>query len=509
MKSEYFNKRSQSTQLRGHREKSKPKQINWDRIVYFVLLILILGFLSYYLFMNTFYVSGEGLVVTETVKIRAPQDIEIREQLVSRNSYIEKGEPLFRYSLINWAEQTFDQVEELQEEISDEQEDIEYLQDDITLKRQSILEIQDRIEYLERQREDFQEKVRLNVATSYELDEVENSLFSARSNLRQARAELNVLVNNLSRHVQNRESLEQQIQDVQAGENSLQTYYSPVSGRVFDIFTSENQQAFRSDQIVSIKPTQADVYIFSVFDREDAEYIRPGTVMNIEFDNGEESEGVIRSSYDARENLIDHFEQTGSLTTEYFVVEVIPADSTTRSKWLELDRSGLNIYRKKVGASEVSLPDQSTGNSDSEVSSADRVEEEQDQTEPDMTPEQTTLSNSDAAPSNEGKPSVNSEITESTEAGSSEYGLKGDLFDDQLAGYSINLYTFEDQEKATSASDNFREEGYRVDMHQVTVDEQKLWRVSVGQFQTQEEAEIAARSLPASIAKDYFINRIQ
>lgn len=500
MKSEYFNKRSQSTQLRGHREKPKPKQINWDRIVYFALLITILGFLSYYLFLNTFYISGEGLVVTETVKVRAPEDIEIQQQLVSRNSSIQQGEPLFRYTLMNWADNDNDKIEELEENIADEQEEIEALQDEVTLKRQSIQEIQDRITYFEQEREDFVQKVQLNAATSYELNDVENSLFNARSNLRQAQSELNVIVNTMNRHIQVRESLEEEIQEFQSGQSKLQTYYSPVSGRVYDVSVRENQQAFRSDQIVSIKPDRADVYIFSVFDREDAEYIQPGTVMNIEFDNGTVSTGIIRSNYDARENLIDHFEQTGSLTTEYFVVEVIPTDSATRAQWLDLDRSGLSIYRKIVGGTEVSPAVETMNDSDSGISSADIAQEEKNQSVSESVSVQSDTSSISELPQPADKEST---------VDNPAYGLEGDLFYDQLAGYSINLYSFEDQEKASATSDKIRKEGYRVDVHQVTIREKDYWRVSVGQFQTIEDAQAAVETLPPTIAENYFINRIQ
>ena len=102
MKSEYFKKRSQTSQLRGNREKQKPKQTNWDRIVYLSLLIIVLGSLFYYIFTNSFYVSGEGMVVTELSDIRAPIDIEIEEFFVSQNSVVEKGEPLFSYSSMKW-----------------------------------------------------------------------------------------------------------------------------------------------------------------------------------------------------------------------------------------------------------------------------------------------------------------------------------------------------------------------------------------------------------------------
>lgn len=511
MKSEYFKKRSQSTQLRGHREKPKPKRINWDQIVYFILLIAGLAFLFYYIFIKSFYVTGEGLVVSEMTKVRAPGDIEIREQLVSKNSYVEQGDPLFEYSFMNWTG-TIDEIEEIEDNIASVQQDIEELQDDIILQRHDIDEIRDRLAYLEQERNDFREKVRLNVATFHELDEVESSLFTARSNLRQARSELNVMVNSLGRHVQRRESLEGKVQELRMGENGFQTYYSPVSGIVQNILIRDHEQAFRSDQILSIKPKNADVYIFSVIDREDAEHTQPGMVMNIEFDNGLESVGIIRNSYDARENLIDHFEQTGSLTTEYVVVELVPEDSAMHEQWLGLDRSGLSVYKRKVGGNEVaSLDNKSLSNSNG-TNTKDRADVQR--LEPG--PNTVTLQSDRAEVPQPETPSgaESSETASSTENGISVdntegYGLLGNTFHDQLDGYTINLYSLEDRERATEISGDIKSEGYRVDVHPVTIQQKEFWRVAVGQFKTIEDALIAAEKLPESMGKDYFINRIQ
>lgn len=513
MKSEYFNKRSQTSQLRGHREKPKPKQINWDRIVYFVLLITALGFLAYYIFINSFYVSGEGLVVTESMEVRAPSDIEIREQLVSSDSYVQKGDPLFRYTFMNWAG-TIEEIEDIEDDISNINEEVQELQDDITLKRQSIQEIQDRITYLEQEREDFREKVRLNAATSYEMNEVENSLFTARSNLRQAQSELNVLIDNRNRRVQTSERLSAEMQELQSSENMVQTYNSPVTGIINNISVRDNQQAFRSEQILSIKPNNADVYIFSVFDREDAEFVQPGTVMNIEFDNGSESAGVIRSSYDARENLIDHFEQTGSLTTEYMVVELAPVDSSTRAQWLQLDRAGLSVFSRKVGKSEMQLSEET---SSTQISLNDGAEEQRVQTDSDsvsIKPEQNTVNESSETPGQESVETVNAvtgdaNAPEESIGSVDQYGLLGDSFDKQLGGYTIRLYSLEDRDKATTISNDIKAQGYRVDVFPVTIDQREYWRVAVGQFRTIDDAEGAAETLPASIGEDYFINRIQ
>jgi cell division septation protein DedD len=409
---------------------------------------------------------------------------------------------------MNWTG-TVDEINEIEEDITSLREDIEELRDDITLQRQDIQEISDRITYLEQQREDFLEKVRLNAATSYEMNEVESSLFTARSNLRQAQAELNVLVNNLNRQVQRRESLEAEVQQFRTGEIGLETYYSPVSGIVQNISIKDNQQAFRSDQILSIKPNNADVYIFSVIDREDAEYTQPGMSMNIEFDNGLESVGIIRNSYDARENLIDHFEQTGSLTTEYVVVELAPADSTTRAQWLDLDRSGLSVFKRKVGGNEMDSVNEysSSGTNTTDGAKVKRLQPESDSVS--VQSDQSEASQPATSTEQEPAATTTSTVPGTNSAKVEGYGLLGEEFYDQLEGYTINLYSFEDRERASEVSGEIKNEGYRVDVHPVTMQQKEFWRVAVGQFKTIEDALAAAETLPASVGKDYFIHRIQ
>lgn len=518
MKSEYFNKRSQSTQLRGQKEKpqskSKPKQINWDRIVYFASLIVGLGYLFYYIFINTFYVEGEGLVVTETIKVQAPLDIKIQEQLVSNDSYVVEGDPLFRYTFINW-DGTIEKIEAFEEDIVGVEERIREFEDDITLKRQSIQENQEQIAFLEQEMEDFQEKIRLNAATPYELNEVESSLFTARANLRRAQSELNLLINTRNRHIEKKENLASEIQELQSDENRLQTYHSPVSGIVSNILVQENQQAFRSDHILSINPNNAEVYIFSVFDREDGARVQPGTVMNIEFDNGAKSTGVIRSNYDARGDLIEHFERTGTLITDYLVVELVPPDLATRVQWLRFDRSGLTVFRRKIGKRSVDSASEST---EGQLNTTDDTEKKSVVPEPDsiisnppdwissvktsttdgQNPDDlVTVTSADAGNANE--------PTEDNEP----YGLFGESFNSRLDGYTINLHSLEDRQRASDISSEIKKQGYRVDFYPVTIEQKEYWRVAVGQFRTIEDALAAAETLPSSLGEDSFIYRIQ
>lgn len=499
MKSEYFKNRSQTSQLKGKREKPIPKQVNWDRIVYFLLLFIVLGVLFYYLFNRSFYVSGEGMVVIEVTDIRAPADIEVEELFVTENSVVEKGEPLFSYSFLNWMD-TVDEIKETESILADQQEELQDVENELTLQRVTIQEIEKRIEFLGQQRDDFIEKVRLNAATSYELNEVEHLLFSAKSNLRAANSELQVLLNSRNRKIQRRESTEALLTNLQSGEGSIHTFYSPLDGSIDNILVREDMQVFKADHILRIQPNSAAVYIYAVVEREDAEHTAVGTVIKIEFDDGSESSGVVRRSYDAREDVIDHFRQTGYLTNNFLVLELTAPDSATRADWAGRNRDGLSVYKNK-------FIDHNHGAEHSTYDS--REEPALKDTETDTTAlagaSTTNRSEAETADSTADRP-TDVQISES-DTRNADYGLMGSQFYQNLSGYTINVYSLEDQQRANRLRDHFTEDGYRATSSYDTVHGKEVWRVTLGQFRTIEDAESATRELPDGIDDNYFIRR--
>jgi len=85
----------------------------------------------------------------------------------------------------------------------------------------------------------------------------------------------------------------------------------------------------------------------------------------------------------------------------------------------------------------------------------------------------------------------------------------GGSFIDQLDGFTINLYSFKDLEKASDVSSEIKNQGYRVDVNPVSINNTEYWRVTVGQFRTIENAHKAAETLPAPLKEEYFIHRIK
>lgn len=91
------------------------------------------------------------------------------------------------------------------------------------------------------------------------------------------------------------------------------------------------------------------------------------------------------------------------------------------------------------------------------------------------------------------------------------YGLTGEVTDrGNDDGYSIVVYSFNIEYQAREAAFELNREGdYRVLVTTRTIRGNKVWRVSLGQFPSIEEAQQQAKTLPAPYNTENFIQRIQ
>lgn len=89
------------------------------------------------------------------------------------------------------------------------------------------------------------------------------------------------------------------------------------------------------------------------------------------------------------------------------------------------------------------------------------------------------------------------------------YGLKGEVIPQANDGYSIVLHSFDEESKTEEAVQNLIDEEYRVIVGSRTVAGRVMWRISVGQFQTLQDAQDAAIELPPPFNTQNFIHRIQ
>ena len=103
--------------------------------------------------------------------------------------------------------------------------------------------------------------------------------------------------------------------------------------------------------------------------------------------------------------------------------------------------------------------------------------------------------------------SLQQRTVQSKDVSQSTYGLKGSIVEEANNGYSIVLYSFTDEENANSAARRLKNENYRVMTITRNVDGNRIWRVSVGQFQTLNDARRATSQLPSPYYERNFIQK--
>lgn len=130
-------------------------------------------------------------------------------------------------------------------------------------------------------------------------------------------------------------------------------------------------------------------------------------------------------------------------------------------------------------------------------------------------PQETTDAEEDTEPEDVTEPEPEAEVQQpqtvpqTIPADQPLYGLMGVTNQNLRNSYSIVLHSFTDEEIATNTANQLALEGYRTQVTDRTVANNTMWRVSVGQFQTLNEAQVIANTLPSPFNTQNFIHRIE
>src|SRR5687768_17400522 len=73
------------------------KRMNWDRIIYMSILVLILFFLGKHLYNRFLYITATGHILFENRNVRNVNDCQLIKIYVAEGDSIKAGDTLFSY----------------------------------------------------------------------------------------------------------------------------------------------------------------------------------------------------------------------------------------------------------------------------------------------------------------------------------------------------------------------------------------------------------------------------
>lgn len=344
MQSGQFN--SNKAAIRGTREKDVEQKTNWDRVIYLTLLSVALIFISYYLINRNFFVVGDGRVVTNELQVASPSDIRFQRFYVEPGDTVQKSDTLFRFTFIEW-QQSMDSLETLKKKLNDAAAELEEVQGELRIKNIEAERALDQIGYYENRLSQIKREVRLGVSTVSEMKSVEDKIMNERGDLSLINEQISLLENR-------RNGLQTLIADPYGNDGSvldaasMQHFYkAPVPGIVTSVYKSESEIGLKSERVLSILSEQSQLRIKAIFQQKSGKYLSVGDEMNVTFDNGDKSRGIITDIY-AAEALIDR--PTGSQSELEFSVQIVaelkPEDPLELDRWKSYNKMGVTV--KKV-----------------------------------------------------------------------------------------------------------------------------------------------------------------
>ncbi|MDX1637673.1 MAG: hypothetical protein R3281_06875 [Balneolaceae bacterium] len=350
MKSEYFS--NQPAQIRGMREKQQESSVNWDRVVYLGLLAVVLGGLLFMILSYNFVLKGEGRVFVNHHLVKLPVDARIGDIFVREGEELAVGDSLFSYLETYQPEspgQLRDELRRLTEKILE-------LDTDIKNKRAEIAYAENQLAYYESQKQLVSREIKMNLSTIRDYRDVERKIMELTAErdidrgqlteLYRQRAQLQAWKDEAEQAKNGSAGLGSEVAEAGSEYGNTHTIFrSPVPGTVDRIDKTASELAIRSETILSIRKEMPEIIIQIIFPRSSLEKLREGDTMDIEFDNGVQSSGVISGFFTPQ---ISNWDVVGIAEydlNDYVVLRLKPVDKAEEQRWKKHSHLGVTVSR--------------------------------------------------------------------------------------------------------------------------------------------------------------------
>ncbi len=378
MKSINF-KRQESVLRYTDEQKNGKKKINWDRIIYFLILGLVIFFLIRWIVLNTLYIEADGQVIFESRKIQNVDDSRIIEFKVEEGDEVEAGDTLFSYindedeknadaaggyghsnnsSSLSVGDITINKVKSpdwIDKEIFATKKQM-------ALNNSQIRENQKLINSFSANISRLEQEVVLDVIPKSRLDDIYMSIERLEADITQQQSE-NAYFNTYLAELEKLKALQDaEPKDDNKGinlssdsnsssgngddEEELRYFVSPIQGTITRIFFENYEVALKSDVIMSIHKPE-NIKIKAYVSQEDIDEFRIGDEVEIIFPDDTKSTGYIEKFHFTTSRLPEEFQKKYEPTTRSILVDVVPTSPAASKKWQAYYKIAVVIRKSK------------------------------------------------------------------------------------------------------------------------------------------------------------------
>ena len=319
----------------------KKKKLNFDRMLYFIIIAICLVLLIRYIFVNTAIVKANGQVLMHKVDVNFTHDIRLLSFFTNEGDTICKDQPLFRY-----IEDQFDNYSTaiLSGFENDQNRDKKSLDLEFRIKglRLQIAALKQQLGLLLKEKKRISDLVLLDVYTMEKLSALVNQITALEHQIRLEQ-------NNLALLYEQKKLFGEwfHTNDLSfgSGSNVMQTnYQAPLDGIIGQIAVVENETCYRTESVLTIHDPNR-VFVKAYFELEEISNVRIDDEVIVKFPDKTKSKGIVKKYYISTYALPEEFQKTYEPTERSVVIEIEPLNDTEKQIWTQYHK--LNIVVEK------------------------------------------------------------------------------------------------------------------------------------------------------------------
>jgi hypothetical protein len=337
--------------------KNPPKKINWDKIIYFIVLGLILLFFFRYAFSSIFYVEAPGQVYFNSVKVRLPKDVTIHEFQVLEGDTVEVGDSLFSYTpeqngAGGFGSVSINGINSTSTSSSWKEKEVYQLYKNIELTKLKAIENNNLIDWNKEQVKSLEDQVILEITSKTVIERFKKDIKKLELDNKKYWTEVEVykkLIAELYPESKNSGDNFGSINISGGGgnlSNGIKYYVSPIEGTITRIYKNNHEVAIKSEDILNLHKRER-IYIKAFFDQEDFQYLEKGTEVTVKFPDGSKSTGTINRFYYATYRVPPEFQKKYEPVTRTIAVDIFPIKNSDQIKWKAFYKMGVTISTTK------------------------------------------------------------------------------------------------------------------------------------------------------------------
>ncbi|CAL2103253.1 conserved protein of unknown function [Tenacibaculum sp. 190130A14a] len=322
--------------------KIKKKKLNFDRVLYFILLILLIIWLGSFIYKKTVWVYGNGQMLMEKVDVNFTNDIRVKEIFINEGDTVQLNTNLF-----NYFQDDFDSDASIVLKNIDKKEKYSSDYDDILrqirLKYVKLQHLINRLKLIEAQEKQIIKLVLLDVYTKNKVDEIINQKLKLKGDIDLLKNEI-YLLSLLKKDTRNKGNNN----NINSGDqNFTNTYNSPITGIIGQILKNSEEVCYKTENVMTIHNVEK-VFIKAYFNIKDIARVKKGSLVYVEFPDKSLSKGIINKLYISTYKAPTEFQKKYEPTERNILAEIIPLDKEEIPDWGRYYKLNLKVKINKI-----------------------------------------------------------------------------------------------------------------------------------------------------------------